>query len=127
MQPPILVATVQQVHEDCLRYDRDTHVADLEATADLAEPGLHAAGGIETEGGAAGENERIHRLHRHGRIEQCGFPSSGSAAKNGAGRNSRFLKDDRRHSRAEGEIGGVADGHTFDIGQEIERRTHSSK
>ena len=57
-----------------------TRVADAEAAALLAQPGLHAGGGVEPEGRAAGQHDGVDAFHRLRRIEQSGLARAGTAA-----------------------------------------------
>ncbi|MNE89802.1 hypothetical protein D3C80_1872530 [compost metagenome] len=53
MQPPLLVATIQQIHEDRLRHNGNTGGTDLQATPDLAQTGLNTTRRIQPEGRTA--------------------------------------------------------------------------
>ena len=121
MQPPVLIAAIQEVEEDRLRHDRDARIADRKATSGFAQPGLDAACGVETESRTAGENEGIDLFDRHRWVEQGGIAPARRTAENGARGNRRLVENDGGNARSERQVGGVANGEAFDIGDEIEQ------
>ena len=69
MKAPALVAAVQEVKEDGLRYDGYARRSDFEPSADFAQARLNAASRIQPEGRTAGKHEGINGLHGHGWIK----------------------------------------------------------
>ncbi len=59
MQAPIFVPAIEQIEQDRLRHDRHAHRANGETDALLAQKTLHAGRGIEPEGRAAGDHQRM--------------------------------------------------------------------
>ena len=119
MQAPILVAAVEQIHDDRLRHDGHADIADRKTAARFAQPGLYAAGRIEAEGRAAGQHEGIDLADGHGRVEKIGVAAAGCPAEHAAGRGGRSVEDDGRDTGTERQVGGMADGNALDIGEKI--------
>ncbi|MGY4338570.1 hypothetical protein ACVWW3_003476 [Bradyrhizobium sp. LM2.9] len=117
--PPGLVATVEQVEHDRTRHERDHRAADIETATLLGEPGLHAAAGLDPEGGAAGQRDRIDPFLRAGKIEQGILAGTRSAAADVDRRDRRLVEDDRGRARGEFRILGMADADAGDIGEKV--------
>src|SRR5262249_1426521 len=77
--PPILVAARQQVEQNCRRHDRHARLANLEAATLLAQPRLSARGGVEAEGGSAGQHDGVNSFHGLCRIEESSLARAGPA------------------------------------------------
>ena len=121
---PGLVAAVQEIEADRAGHDRNHRVADAQAAALFGKPGLHAAGGIQSKRGAAGE--------RDARRSASTVPSgSSSALLAGAGAaaadvdrgNRGGIENDRGDAGGERGVVGVADADACDIGEEIFQET----
>ena len=61
---PVLVAAIVEVEQDRRRHDGDHRLAQPEAAPAPRQPGHDPAGGVETEGRAAAEDDGVHPLHR---------------------------------------------------------------
>lgn len=85
----------------------------------LGEPGLHAAAGIEAEGGAARQRDRVDAFDGIGEIEQCVLARAGAATADVDRRDRGGIENDR--GRAGGDFGilGMADADAGDVGQQI--------
>lgn len=101
MEAPVLVAAIQQVHQDRLRHDGNAGGANLQATPDLAQSRLNAARRIQPEGRTAREHEGIHRFHRHGRVEQAGITPAGSTPENRTRGYCGLVENNRGNAGAE--------------------------
>ena len=98
-----------QVEQHRRRHDRHARRADREAVAALVEPAHHAAGGVEAERAAAGEQHRVHALDQVAGREQVGLARAGRGAAHidAAGR-ARFAEHDGAAGRPP-RVGVVAD------------------
>ena len=79
-RPHLGLAAEAEVHEDRRRHDRHLRVGDLEADLALVEIAHHAAGGVEAEGAAARQHDRVDALDAVRRIEQLDVARAGRAA-----------------------------------------------
>ena len=96
-----------------------TRVADAEAAALLAQPGLHAGGGIEPEGRAARQHDGVDALDRLRRIEQSGLARARPAAAHVDARHHGGVEHDGGRAGAELGVAGMADPQAGNIGDEI--------
>ncbi len=79
--PPVLVAAIDsRSNMIAARHDRHPRVADCGSRGPARAVGLHAGSGVEPEGRAARQNDRIDALHRLRRIEQRGLARARPAA-----------------------------------------------
>ena len=116
---PVLVAAVEQVEHDRARHDRHHRVADAEAAALLAHISLHAGGGIEPEGRAAGQHDGVDAFHGLRRIEQGGLARAGPAAAHIDARHHGLVEHHDGRAGAELGVAGMADADAGNIGDEI--------
>ena len=117
--PPVLVAAVQEVEEDGGRNDRHAGRTDGKAAAGFCEAGHDAAGGVEAEGGAAGEHHRIDRSDRLLRRQQVGVAGARRPAHDVTGSDRRLVAQHHRDARLEAGIVSVADAEAGDVGEEV--------
>ena len=71
---------VPQIEQHRRRHDRHAHRADRETVAVLFEPAHHAAGGVQAEGAAAGEQHGVHTIDQVLGPQQVGLARAGRAA-----------------------------------------------
>ena len=103
-------------HDEGLR-DAVGRRADHGADAALLEPAHDAAGGVETERAAAGEDDRVHLVDRVDRIEQLGLARARRRAAHVDSGDGAFAGDDHRAAGRPARVGEVADLEAGDRGQ----------
>ena len=81
--------------------------------------GLRARGGVEAEGGAAGDDDGVDALHRLRRIEQGTLAGAGPAAADVDRGDRRRIEDDDGRTGAERGVAGMADPHAGNIGNQV--------
>ena len=91
--------------------------ADRRADAALVEPAHHAARGVEAEGAAAGEHDRMHLVDRVDRIEQLGLARPGRRAAHVDAGDGAVAGDHDRAAGRPARVGEVADLEAGDRGQ----------
>ena len=116
---PVLVAAVEEIEEDRRRHDRHAHIADRQAAPVRDQPGDDTGRGIEPEGRAAGEDDRVDPLDRLLGREQVGLARPGRAAHHVDRGDRRLIADDDGHARLDPRIVGIADAEAGDVGEEV--------
>ena len=113
-----------EIEQDRRRHDRHRHRAavrllrpDGDADAALVEPAHHAAGGVEAEGAAAGEQDGVHLLDRVERRQQLGLARAGRGAADVDAADRAALGEDDGAAGRPARIGEVADREAGDGGQ----------
>jgi hypothetical protein len=69
-----------QVEQHRRRHDGHARRAHLQAVAAFVQPAHHAAGGVQPEGAAAGQQHRVHAVHGVFGAQQVGLARAGRAA-----------------------------------------------
>ena len=123
---PILVAPVQQVEQDGAAGQRHQGAAQVEAASVLAERRLDAAGGVQPEHRAAGQHHGVDGPDGRLGGQHVDIPPAGCSAQHGNRHHGRTIEQDRGHSGAQREVGGMADRESGNIGDEVEGHVHSS-
>jgi hypothetical protein len=119
---PVLVAAVQHVEAGGRRHDRDAYGADGQSAPGLAKTRHDAAGGVETEGRAAGKHQRVDLLDGVLRRQQVGLAGRRRAAHHMHGRDRRPFAQDHGDAGFYAGVVGVADRQPGDIGEEVPHR-----
>ena len=118
---PALVAAVEEIEEDGAGDDRDGDIGDREPPALRAEAVADAGAGIEAEGGAAAQDDRIDGLDELVGREQLGLARAGRAAHDVDRGEERPVGGQHGRPGLDPVVLGVADEETGDIGDEIAR------
>jgi hypothetical protein len=93
----------------------------------FGKPGLDAAAGLDPEGGASGQRDRIDALDRAGKIEQGVLARAGAAATNVDRRHRRLVEHDRRYAGGDFRVFGVTDADAGDIGEQVFQGRYSMR
>ena len=125
--PPVLVAAVDQVEQDCLRHDRHAHGADRDAATLLAQCGLHAPCGIEAECGTTRQHDGVHCLNGRVRRQQIRVTSTRRTTQHADRRHRWPIEHDHGNARTKQQVLDVANGYAGDIGQQVSLATGSSR
>ncbi len=116
---PVFVAAAEQIEQDGSRHDRHARAAHGEAAALLAQPGLHARGGVEPESRAAGQRDGVDAFDRLRRIEQRGFARARAAAAHIDRGHRGLVENDGGRAGTEADIFGVADLKPGHVGDQV--------
>ena len=114
---PVLVATVEQIEQDRGGHDRHAHPPHGEATPPAREPTRHPGGGVQAEGRAAGQDQRVDRLHRALWIEQIRLAGPRPTAAHIDRGHRRAIEQDGGDPTAHAEVGGVPDLDAGNVGE----------
>ena len=109
------------------RHDRNSRRADRKTVAMLVEPTHHAAGGIEPERAAAGQQQRVHLVDEVARHQQIGLARAGCRAAHIDTAGDAGFAQHHRAAGGPARVGVVADLQPCDVGDRTGERCHGDK
>ncbi len=118
---PVLHAAIDEVKQDGCRNDRDAMRANGKSTPHFAQRRLNAGCGVEAEGRAAGQHDRIDALDGVVRLQQIGFAGARRTAEDLHGGNCRRIAEHNGYAGFQRRIRSVSDGQAADICDQVER------